>query len=191
MAPPPFTLAACPSIHGTTVGIICEKRSSALQRLFPLHSDEISPPQCHLQGLDDMAPICFSNHIWCIHYPLTTKTIFHFLKLIYGFITSDTPHILLSQRISSALLWLLPVILGLERASYQSIQLDSLYCAFRQHSDLHSTCHNFNYVCICMSIPCPTVQNPGWHVSHLLHHTTNVFSRMPGRQNVPNKYLFK
>lgn len=38
-------------------------------------------------------------------------------SLIYGFITSDTPHTLLSQWISSALPWLLPVILNLEMAS--------------------------------------------------------------------------
>lgn len=45
----------------------------------------------------------FSNHIWCIfiHYPLTTKTIFHFLKLSSGFITLDTPYMLFSPWIYS------------------------------------------------------------------------------------------
>lgn len=193
MAPPAFTLDACPSIHCATVGIICEKCSSALQRLFPLHSDEISPPQCQLQGLYDIGPICFSNHFWCIfiHYPLTTKTVLHFLKLIYGFITSDTPHALLSQWISSALLWLLPVILSLERASSSSIQVRLASLCFQTTSWSSQHSHSVNYVCVCISIPCPTTQTSGWHASHLLHHNTNVVSRKSGIQKVPSKYLFK
>lgn len=46
-----------------------------------------------------------------------------------------------------------------------------------------------NYVCICISIPCPTTQTSGWHASHLLHHNTNVVSRISGIQKVPSKYF--
>lgn len=138
-------------------------------------------------------PICFSNHFWCIfiHYPLTTKTILHFLKLIYSFITSDTPHALLSQWISSALLWLFPS--SLARRGHPShlfrVRLASLCFQTTFWSSQHSPI--VNYVCICISIPCPTTQTSGWHASHLLHHNTNVVSRIFGIQKVPSKYLFK
>lgn len=174
----PFTLAARPSIHWATVGIICEKPSSALQRLLPLHSDHISPPQCHLQGLYDMAPIYFSNRIWCIfiHYPLTTKTIFHFLKLSSGFITSDTLNMLFSPRIYSLPYsdYFLSALGWRGHPIHLYSKLDSPHCAFRQHSDLLHSMDNFNYIHICMSVPCPRTQPPDRHASPLLHHNTAI-----------------